>query len=120
VVVKRVDHPLTGPIEFECQVMHIQDTDQRLIVYVARPGSVTAAAFGRLAATATSTARTAYETTGTRRTAVSLPLRHADLGDDSHEYWGSAANPGESRVPSFSPSRPPSRIRCASFRGIPG
>jgi hypothetical protein len=24
-VVKRVDHPLTGPIGFECQVMHIQD-----------------------------------------------------------------------------------------------
>jgi transcriptional regulator with XRE-family HTH domain len=48
-MVKRVDHPLTGPIEFECQVMHIQDTDQRLIAYVAAPGSATATAFGRLA-----------------------------------------------------------------------
>jgi transcriptional regulator with XRE-family HTH domain len=58
-VVKRVDHPLTGPIEFECQVMHIQDTDQRLIAYVATPGSATEAAFSRLAA------RTAPETAGT-------------------------------------------------------
>jgi transcriptional regulator with XRE-family HTH domain len=49
-MVKRVDHPLTGPIEFECQVMHIQDTDQRLIVYVAPPDSPTRAAFRRLAA----------------------------------------------------------------------
>jgi hypothetical protein len=22
-VIKRVDHPLTGPLEFECQVLHI-------------------------------------------------------------------------------------------------
>jgi len=48
-MVKRVDHPLAGPIEFECQVMHIQDTDQRLIAYVAAPGSATAAAFRLLA-----------------------------------------------------------------------
>jgi transcriptional regulator with XRE-family HTH domain len=52
-MVKRVDHPLAGPVEFECQVMHIQDTDQRLIVYVAAPGSATAAAFCRLAARTT-------------------------------------------------------------------
>jgi transcriptional regulator with XRE-family HTH domain len=51
-MVKRVDHPLAGPVEFECQVMHIQDTDQRLIAYVAAPGSPTAAAFARLAAAA--------------------------------------------------------------------
>jgi hypothetical protein len=48
-MVKRVDHPTAGPLEFECQVMHIQDTDQRLIVYVAAPGSPTRAAFRRLA-----------------------------------------------------------------------
>lgn len=47
--VKRVDHPLAGPLEFECQVMHIQDTDQRLIAYVAQPGSPTHEAFRRLA-----------------------------------------------------------------------
>jgi MmyB-like transcription regulator ligand binding domain len=58
-MVKRVDHPLTGPIEFECQVMHIQDTDQRLIACVATPGSATAAAFSRLAA------RTSPELAGT-------------------------------------------------------
>ncbi|HEY7262654.1 MAG TPA: helix-turn-helix transcriptional regulator [Trebonia sp.] len=49
-MVKRVDHPLAGPLEFECQVMHIQDTDQRLIAYVAPPGSPTRQAFARLAA----------------------------------------------------------------------
>ena len=51
-IVKRVDHPLTGPIEFECQVLHIADTDQRLIAYIAAPGSATEAAFRRLAALA--------------------------------------------------------------------
>jgi transcriptional regulator with XRE-family HTH domain len=50
--VKCVDHPLTGPIEFECQVLHIADTDQRLITYIAAPGSATQAAFRRLAALA--------------------------------------------------------------------
>jgi len=50
--VKRVDHPLAGPLEFECQVLHIADTDQRLITYVAAPGSPTEAAFRRLAAPA--------------------------------------------------------------------
>jgi hypothetical protein len=48
-MVKRVDHPIAGPLEFECQVMHIQDTDQRLIAYVAPPGSPTREAFRRLA-----------------------------------------------------------------------
>jgi transcriptional regulator with XRE-family HTH domain len=48
-MVKRVNHPLAGPLEFECQVLRIADTDQRLIVYVAAPGSPTADAFRRLA-----------------------------------------------------------------------
>lgn len=47
--VKRVAHPVAGPLEFECQVLHIQDTDQRLIVYCATPGSPTDAAFRSLA-----------------------------------------------------------------------
>ncbi|GAA1884444.1 helix-turn-helix transcriptional regulator [Asanoa iriomotensis] len=46
---KRVDHPDTGPLEFECQVLHISDSDQRMIVYCAEPGSPTEAAFRRLA-----------------------------------------------------------------------
>jgi hypothetical protein len=46
---KRVDHPVAGPLEFTCQILHIADTDQRLIVYVAEPGSATASAFQRLA-----------------------------------------------------------------------
>jgi hypothetical protein len=42
-MIKRVDHPLTGPLEFECQVLHIPDTGQRLITYCAAPGSPTQA-----------------------------------------------------------------------------
>jgi transcriptional regulator with XRE-family HTH domain len=49
-IVKRVDHPETGPLEFECQVLHVPDTDQRLIFYSAAPGSATQQAFRRLAA----------------------------------------------------------------------
>jgi MmyB-like transcription regulator ligand binding domain len=48
-IVKRIDHPLAGPLEFECQLMHVEDTGKRLIAYVAAPGSATAAAFRRLA-----------------------------------------------------------------------
>ena len=47
-IVKRVAHPEIGPLEFECQVLHVPDTDQRLIVYVAEPGSPTQEAFRRL------------------------------------------------------------------------
>jgi transcriptional regulator with XRE-family HTH domain len=48
-IIKRVTHPLAGPLEFECRVLHIPDTGQRMIVYCAAPGSATQAAFGRLA-----------------------------------------------------------------------
>ena len=49
-LLKRVDHPLAGPMEFECQILHVSDTGQRLIVYCAAPGSVTQEAFRRLSA----------------------------------------------------------------------
>jgi transcriptional regulator with XRE-family HTH domain len=45
---KRITHPVAGPLEFECQVLHVPDTDQRLVIYCADPGSATAAAFRRL------------------------------------------------------------------------
>lgn len=48
-LVKRIDHPEVGPLEFECQVLHIAGTDQRVIVYCAAPGSPTQARFRRLA-----------------------------------------------------------------------
>jgi transcriptional regulator with XRE-family HTH domain len=48
-LVKHVDHPMAGPIEFECQVLHIPEAGQRLITYCAAPGSPTQAAFRRLA-----------------------------------------------------------------------
>lgn len=47
-VLKRVDHPLTGPLEFECRVLHIPESGQRLIVYCAAPESATQAAFRAL------------------------------------------------------------------------
>ncbi len=48
-IIKRMVHPQAGPLEFECQILHIPDTGQRLIVYCAAPGSATQAAFRRLA-----------------------------------------------------------------------
>ena len=47
---KHVSHPLAGPLEFECQVLHIAATGQRLIAYCAAPGSATATAFRDLSA----------------------------------------------------------------------
>jgi hypothetical protein len=38
-----------GPLEFKCQVLHVPDADQRLIVYCAAPGSATQLAFRQLA-----------------------------------------------------------------------
>ena len=49
---KHVDHPQAGPLDFECEILHIADTGQRLIVYCAEPGSATQAAFRRMAAAA--------------------------------------------------------------------
>jgi hypothetical protein len=48
-IVKRVDHPEVGRLEFECQVLHVPDTGQRLIVYSPEPDSPTHEAFRRLA-----------------------------------------------------------------------
>ena len=49
-MLKHVSHPLAGPLEFECQVLRIAETGQRLIAYCAAPGSPTEAAFRDLAA----------------------------------------------------------------------
>jgi len=38
-----------GLLEFECQMLNISETGQRLIAYCAAPGSATEAAFKRLA-----------------------------------------------------------------------
>ncbi|RKR90996.1 helix-turn-helix protein [Micromonospora pisi] len=47
-IMKRVPHPEFGPLEFECQMLHVADADQRIIVYVPEPGSPTQAVFRRL------------------------------------------------------------------------
>ncbi|SHM88954.1 helix-turn-helix transcriptional regulator [Cryptosporangium aurantiacum] len=49
-LVKRVVSPELGPLEFECQVLQIPETGQRLIVYCAEPGSPTHEIFLRLTA----------------------------------------------------------------------
>ncbi|HZM79790.1 MAG TPA: helix-turn-helix transcriptional regulator [Candidatus Limnocylindrales bacterium] len=54
-IVKRVEHPQVGWLEFECQVLHVSTADQRLIVYCAEPGSPTHDAFRRLARQAATT-----------------------------------------------------------------
>jgi hypothetical protein len=48
-IVKRVKYPRLGELEFECQVLLVADSDQRLIVYCAEPGSPTDQAFKLLA-----------------------------------------------------------------------
>jgi hypothetical protein len=52
-IVKRVAHPALGPLEFECQVLHVPDTDQRVIVYCPAPGSPTQETFHQLATQST-------------------------------------------------------------------
>ncbi|WP_280274958.1 hypothetical protein [Nocardia wallacei] len=49
---KNVRHPVFGPLEFECQVLHISDTDQRMILYCADPGSPADAVFRRIGSAA--------------------------------------------------------------------
>lgn len=51
-MLKRVNHPLAGPLEFECNVLHIAETGQRIIAYCAAPDSPTAQAFEDLASAA--------------------------------------------------------------------
>jgi len=53
---KTIDHPNFGTLEFQCQVLHVSDTDQRLIVYCAEPGSSTDDTFKAIAAEAPSRA----------------------------------------------------------------
>jgi len=51
-MLKHVSHPVVGPLEFECKLLHIAETGQRLIAYCAALGSATEAAFRELAASA--------------------------------------------------------------------
>ncbi|WP_194817077.1 helix-turn-helix transcriptional regulator [Nocardia sp. XZ_19_385] len=47
---KRIRHPELGELAFDCQVLTISDSDQRMIVYCPEPGSPTAAVFTHIAA----------------------------------------------------------------------
>lgn len=57
-LIKRFVHPIAGPLEFECQLLQVGETGQRLIVYCAAPGSPTQEAFRRLARSGRSPQRT--------------------------------------------------------------
>ena len=46
---KQVPHPELGVLDFECQVLDVPDTDQRIIVYCADPDSLTGEVFRRIA-----------------------------------------------------------------------
>jgi transcriptional regulator with XRE-family HTH domain len=45
---KRIDHPVVGPLDLECEVLFTPEHDQRLIMYTAPPGSPTAEALALL------------------------------------------------------------------------
>lgn len=40
-LVKRIHHPQVGELDLQCQVLLVPDRDQRIIMYVAEPGSIT-------------------------------------------------------------------------------
>jgi transcriptional regulator with XRE-family HTH domain len=42
--VKHMDHPVVGPLDMHCDVLHVPDRDQRVVLYTAEPGSRTAEA----------------------------------------------------------------------------
>lgn len=45
---KTVNHPTVGPITFDCDALHIAETDQQLIVYSTAPNTADAAALSLL------------------------------------------------------------------------
>ncbi|WP_159941713.1 MULTISPECIES: helix-turn-helix transcriptional regulator [unclassified Nocardiopsis] len=47
---KRVEHPLVGTLELECQLLSVAETDQQVMMYCPEPGSATERALERLAA----------------------------------------------------------------------
>jgi hypothetical protein len=47
---KRMAHPVLGEIAIDCQVLHVPDTDQRIVLYVAAPDTAFHDALGRLRA----------------------------------------------------------------------
>jgi transcriptional regulator with XRE-family HTH domain len=46
--VKTVDHPALGPIALDCDVLTVEGSDLRIVVYTAEPGSPAATALGML------------------------------------------------------------------------
>lgn len=56
--VKHFRHPLVGPIDLRCQMLHIPDRDQRLVIYTAEPGSLDQLALCGLRATTMAHERT--------------------------------------------------------------
>ncbi|HEX6681572.1 MAG TPA: helix-turn-helix transcriptional regulator [Candidatus Limnocylindrales bacterium] len=56
--VRQLRHPMVGLIELRCQMLHIPDRDQRLVIYTATPGSEDQLALCHLRATTMAHERT--------------------------------------------------------------
>lgn len=56
--IKHFNHPLVGPIDLRCQMLHIPDRDQRLVIHTAAPGSLDQLALCGLRATTMAHERT--------------------------------------------------------------
>jgi hypothetical protein len=76
-VLKRVDHARAGPLEFECQVLHITKTGQRHNAYCAAAGSPAESAFIQLVARpARLTTRSMHLPTRVRQEPASWVVSH--------------------------------------------
>jgi MmyB-like transcription regulator ligand binding domain len=56
--IKHFRHPSVGLIDLRCQMLHIPDRDQRLVIYTAEPGSLDQLALFSLRATTMAHERT--------------------------------------------------------------
>lgn len=94
-IVKRIEHPVHGTLQFECQVLHVPDVDQRVIVYCAEPGTATQATFRRLAATMTSGPRHGLPGHGDEESCRAV--RRADDGVDGGHRAAGSGDPAGAR-----------------------
>lgn len=89
-ITKAFNHPVAGPVEFECQVLQVADSDQRIIAYCAAPGSATYRAFVRLADRAPRPTATTTCTHSTEDTPTNPPAIESTTIDGPRETTGFA------------------------------
>jgi hypothetical protein len=54
---KAIEHPVAGDITLECDVLRVEGSDLRIVVYSAAPGSADAEAISRLGVSAVAVSR---------------------------------------------------------------